>query len=86
MQSQEISEEGLRALKERAKDLEKKLKESPSNIEAQRELSDVTAVLGDYRKSKDLAEQVVKVDDRNADAWYSLVRFCDLTLGEKFVL
>ena len=74
MQSQEISEEGLKALKKRSQDLEKQLKEAPSNVEAQKELADVTAILGDYKKSKDLAEQIVKNDAESPDSWYSLVR------------
>lgn len=63
----------MKALKERAGELEKQLKEAPDNKNAQRELLDVAAVLGDNKRSRDLAEDLVKTDGQNADSWLALV-------------
>lgn len=73
MQESEISEEGIKALKERASELEASIKENSGNTDAQRELLDVTAILGDNKKSRDIAEQLVKIDEKNADFWLALV-------------
>ena len=71
---QDLSEEQLKVLKNEAGRVEQKLKEDPKDVASLRDLSSLSAALGDPKKSRSLAEQLVKLDAEDYRSWLALVR------------
>lgn len=63
-----------KAVQDRVDALERQLQDKPEDAEAKQDLSDMVTVLGDYRRARTLAEQVVKAEPGNSRAWLILVR------------
>lgn len=74
---QQVSEkeaEALRAVQSQAEEIEKQLKDKPDDLDAKQTLSDLATALGDYKRARTLAEQVVQAEPQNSKAWLILVR------------
>ena len=74
---QDLSEEQLKVLKDEAGRVEQKLKEDPKDVASLRDLSSLSAALGDPKKSRSLAEQLVKLDAEDYRSWLALVRYSE---------
>lgn len=66
--------EALKAVQSRAEEIEKQLKEKPDDLDAKQTLSDLATALGDFKRARTLAEQVVQAEPQNSKAWLILVR------------
>ena len=76
MQGLENQSEAQKAVQARVGELEQQLKEKPGDTEAKAGLSDLVTVLGDYRRARTLAEEVVQTQPENSRAWLILVSIC----------
>lgn len=70
-----MTQEQLKDLQTRSEELDKTLKKNPEDVASLRELSDLSAVLGDFKKSSSLAELTTKAVPTDSKAWLALVRF-----------
>lgn len=68
-----MTSEQRQEVEARIKELEGKVKASPEDVASLRELSDLSALMGQYKKSRELAEQVTKADPKDSQAWLALV-------------
>lgn len=64
----------MKAVQSEAEEIEKQLKEKPDDLDAKQTLSDLATALGDYKRARTLAEQVVQAEPQNSKAWLILVR------------
>ncbi len=65
--------EALKAVQSRAEEIQEQLKQRPDDLDAKQTLSDLATALGDYKRARALAEQVVQAQPQNSKAWLILV-------------
>ena len=74
LQVSEKEAEALKVVQSRAEEIEKQLKEKPDDLDAKQTLLDLATALGDYKRARTLAEQIVQAEPQNSKAWLILVR------------